>query len=83
MHATYVGSDPNWFERPVNVDRPLRVAVVFDGERGAVEILVLGRGAGEFPGEVEGGLGGLGGLGHADGGGGEGGGGGQGSSYQF
>ncbi|KAH6650241.1 putative TOS1-like glycosyl hydrolase-domain-containing protein [Chaetomium tenue] len=91
VRATYAGGDPNWFERPVDVEKPVRLAVVFDGEggKGRVEIVVLGWGKGAFPGEVgyggsgggEGGLEGLEGLG--DGGGSGGVGGGLGSLYRI
>ncbi|KAH6847450.1 putative TOS1-like glycosyl hydrolase-domain-containing protein [Chaetomium sp. MPI-CAGE-AT-0009] len=62
VRSTYQGGDPNWFERPVDVNKPVRLAVVFDGEKGGVEIMVLGRGEGEFP-EVVGGREGVEGLG--------------------
>ncbi|KAK3300872.1 uncharacterized protein B0H64DRAFT_421849 [Chaetomium fimeti] len=80
VRATYQGGDPNWFERPVDASRPVRLAVVFDGQRGAVEIMVLGRGEGDFP-EVlaAGGREGVRGLGDGDGDGG----GGVGSLYRM
>jgi hypothetical protein len=53
----YGGGDPNWFERPVDVERPIRVAVVMDGEQGVVSVSILpgdGGKGGEFPEELGG-----------------------------
>ncbi|KAK4235004.1 putative TOS1-like glycosyl hydrolase-domain-containing protein [Achaetomium macrosporum] len=41
-------SDPNYFARPVDVDQPVRVAVVFDAVQGEVSVQVLGQGRGEY-----------------------------------
>lgn len=68
VHAAYAGpngggggvGDANYFARPVDRDAPVRVAVVLDGGRGEVGVHVLGRGEGEFPGELDLGVGGWG-----------------------
>lgn len=55
VRASYAGGDPNYFARPVDVGKPARVAVVFDGAKGEVSVQVLGATSqGEFP-EVLGG----------------------------
>jgi hypothetical protein len=60
VHGRHAGGDPNYFKRPVDVSRPVRVAVVFDGEEGTVVVRVLGEDdegvmmMPEFPDQLEG-----------------------------